>query len=113
MALQHKMGDLSPEEFVLRSIERLRKPPYKGIHSVYSGFNEAFRKYFPLLDPVTVVTQLATEGKVATRPVRGGVLIYKASEAPWSTSAQSALDKILADKPVETENNAPDSDRLL
>jgi len=81
----------------MRSIERLRQPPYKGIHAVYSGFNEAFRKYYPLLDPVTVVAQLAAEGKVVIRPVKGGVVIYKASEAPGSADAQRALDKILAD----------------
>ena len=27
-------------------LSQLSKPPYKGIHSVYSGFNQAFREYF-------------------------------------------------------------------
>jgi len=107
------MGDLSPEEFVLRSIERLRKPPYKGIHTVYSGFNEAFRKYFPLLDPVTVVSQLVSEGKVTIRPVRGGVVLYKASEAPGYANAQLALDKILADGPSDAQQETPTNDKLL
>ena len=35
---------LNEEEFVFRAIKRLRKPPYKGIHSVYSGFNQAFKE---------------------------------------------------------------------
>jgi hypothetical protein len=37
---------LSEHEFVIRAIKKLRKPPYKGIHSVYSGFNRAFKDYF-------------------------------------------------------------------
>jgi hypothetical protein len=37
---------LTEEEFVLQAIKKLRKEPFRGIHSVYSGFNEAFRKYF-------------------------------------------------------------------
>ena len=37
---------MTHEEFVTRAIERLRSPKYKGIHSVYSGFNVGFRKYF-------------------------------------------------------------------
>jgi len=34
---------INEEEFVLRAVKRLRKPPYKGIHTVYSGFNQAFK----------------------------------------------------------------------
>ena len=34
---------LTEEEFVIQAIKKLRKEPYRGIHSVYSGFNEAFR----------------------------------------------------------------------
>ena len=32
---------ISEYEFVIRAIKRLKKPPYKGIHSVYNGFNQA------------------------------------------------------------------------
>ena len=32
---------LTEEEFVLQAIKKLRKEPFRGIHSVYSGFNEA------------------------------------------------------------------------
>jgi hypothetical protein len=35
---------LSHEEFVKKAIVSLRKEGYKGIHSVYSGFNVAFKK---------------------------------------------------------------------
>lgn len=88
------LGDLTPEEFVLKAIERLRVPPYKGIHAVFSGFNEAFREYFPLLDPVEVTQQLAKEGKIVVRPVRKGAILYKAGDA---TSGPDALKKIIED----------------
>lgn len=49
----------------IRAIKKLRKEPYKGIHSVYSGFNQAFREYFNK-DPVEVTTSLAQESKIVT-----------------------------------------------
>jgi hypothetical protein len=49
---------LTEEEFVLQAIKKLRKEPFRGIHSVYSGFNEAFRKYFGT-NPVEVTSGLA------------------------------------------------------
>jgi len=52
---------LNEEEFVLQAIKKLRKEPYRGIHGVYSGFNEAFRKYFGA-NPVEVTSRLAAEG---------------------------------------------------
>jgi len=86
---------LSYEEFVKKAIVSLRKPPYKGIHSVYSGFNEAFRKYFDGQDPVKVVNDLAKEGKIVLRPVKGGVMIYLKEDAPVvSNIADSALKKM-------------------
>jgi hypothetical protein len=56
---------LTEEEFVLQAIKRLRKEPFRGIHSVYSGFNEAFRKYFGT-NPVEVTTRLAAQGKMGS-----------------------------------------------
>ena len=88
---------MSEYEFVTRAIKKLRKPPYKGIHSVYSGFNQAFREYFSS-DPVEATTKLAKEGKIVTRPVRGGVTLYLPEDAPKGT--KSVLDEILK------ENNA-------
>ena len=84
---------VSEEEFVRRAIKRLRKPPYKGIHSVYSGFNQAFKEHFGK-NPVEVTQKLAGEGKIVTRPVRGGVMIYLPDDAP--KAQESVLKKILA-----------------
>ncbi|MDD5434223.1 MAG: hypothetical protein PH343_02215 [Nitrospira sp.] len=73
---------MSHEEFVTKAIVSLRKEGYKGIHTVYSGFNQAFKKYFEGEDPITVTTSLAKEGKIVVRPVKGGVMIYLPEEAP-------------------------------
>ncbi|MBW2065374.1 MAG: hypothetical protein JRJ03_10635 [Deltaproteobacteria bacterium] len=85
---------ISEYEFVIKAVKKLRKPPYKGIHSVYSGFNQAFREYFGK-DPVEATTRLAQEGKIVTRPVRGGVMLYLPDEAPSPRGSQSVLQKIL------------------
>lgn len=75
------MGEkLSYEEFIRKAIQTLRAPGYRGIHSVYSGFNEAFRKYYEGEDPVKVTTELAKEGKLIIRPVKGGVMLYLPEE---------------------------------
>jgi hypothetical protein len=85
---------LTEYEFVARAIKKLRNPPYKGIHSVYSGFNQAFREYFNN-DPVEATTKLAKEGKIVTRPVRGGVVIYLPEDAPSAMDSKRVLQTIL------------------
>ena len=92
-----KKGNLSPEEFVYKAIVRLRVPPYKGIHTVYSGFNDAFREYFPLLDPVDFTNQMSKEGKIVIRPAKGGVIIYKSDEVGGSTNVNDTLKRIIDD----------------
>ncbi|MCZ6777676.1 MAG: hypothetical protein O7F16_01805 [Acidobacteria bacterium] len=72
-------------EFVLRAIEKLHTEKSLGIHSVYSGFNNGFREYFEE-DPVPITIALAKETKIVTRPVRGGVMIYRPGEAPAAHS---------------------------
>jgi hypothetical protein len=86
---------LSYEEFVKRAIVSLRKEGYKGIHSVYSGFNNAFKKYFDGENPVEVTNGLAREGKIVVRPVKGGVMLYLPEEVSSSrNSADEALKKM-------------------
>ncbi len=86
---------MSHEEFVKKAIVSLRKEGYKGIHSVYSGFNEAFKKYFTGENPVEVTNRLAQEGKIVIRPVKGGVMFYLPEDAPAAkSSADEALKKM-------------------
>jgi hypothetical protein len=92
--LMEEERKLNEEEFVLQAIKRLRKEPYRGIHSVYSGFNEAFRKYFGS-NPVEVTSRLAAEGKIETRPFKGGVMLFLPGEAPRRPSAEEIIQLIL------------------
>jgi hypothetical protein len=84
---------LTEEEFVVQAIRRLRKDPFRGIHSVYSGFNEAFRKYFGT-NPVEATSRLANEGKIETRPFKGGVMLFLPGEAPKRASAEEIIQLI-------------------
>jgi hypothetical protein len=85
---------LTEEEFVLQAIRKLRKEPYRGIHSVYSGFNEAFRKYFGT-NPVEATSRLTAEGKIETRPFKGGAMLFLPGEAPKRPSADEIIQLIL------------------
>jgi hypothetical protein len=85
---------LSHEEFVRKAVVSLRKEGYKGIHSVYSGFNEAFKKYFDGDNPVETTNRLAQEGKIVIRPVKGGVMLYLPEEAPGASTADDTLKKM-------------------
>ncbi len=87
---------LTEEEFVVQAIKKLRKDPFRGIHSVYSGFNEAFRKYFGT-NPVEATTKLAAQGKVETRPFKGGVMLFLPGEAPKRPSSDEVIQSILGD----------------
>lgn len=82
---------LTKEEFVKKAIKNLRKPPYKGIHTVYSGFNKAFRDYFDE-DPVEATKELSSKGIIVTRFAKGGAQILLPEDAP---DDDKALKKIL------------------
>ena len=85
---------ISEYNFVVKAIKRLRKPPYKGIHTVYSGFNQAFKDYFGT-NHVETTQKLAEEGKITIRPVRGGVMLYLPEEAPGQTNSKRVFETIL------------------
>ena len=86
---------LSHEEFVKKAIVSLRKEGYKGIHTVYSGFNDAFKKYFEGENPIDATNKLAQEGKIVIRPVKGGVMLYLPEDSPaGASSAGEALKKM-------------------
>ncbi len=86
---------MSYEDFVKKAILTLRREGFKGIHTVYSGFNEAFKKYYEGEDPVKITNQLASEGKIVIRPVKGGVMLYLPEEAPSSQNrGDDALKKM-------------------
>ena len=65
---------LDPREFVLRAINKLRGS-HRGIHVVFSGFNQAFREYYGY-DPKETVDQMANDKVIDIKPARGGIMIY-------------------------------------
>lgn len=85
---------LSPEEFVKLAIARLRLENYKGIHSIYSGFNEAFKSYFDGANPIDATGELARQGRIGLRPVKGGVMLYLPGEGPEMSRGDMALKKM-------------------
>ncbi len=99
--------EIAPEIFVVRAIEKLQKPPYKGINTVFSGFNMAFKKYYGEgSDPSKVTTEMIEKGLIDGRPVKkgtgkvGSFLIYKKGEMPkgfgWDKKADDTLKSILS-----------------
>lgn len=91
---------LSPEEFVKLAIAKLRLDNYKGIHSVYSGFNDAFKTYFDGANPIDATGELSRVGKIVIRPVRGGVMLYLPGDGPEMSRGDMALKKMgLLEKP--------------
>ena len=88
MEQEEKLGK---EEFVVQAIKKLRGK-YRGIHTVFSGFNEAFRQYFGE-DPRPVTQEMTSKGIIELRPVKGGVMIYLKGDAPQAGG--DALKKIL------------------
>ncbi len=86
---------LTQDEFIKKAVVSLRKDGYKGIHTVYSGFNNAFKKYFDGADPITATNKMAGESKIVIRPVKGGVMLYLPEEAPASKDlGDEALKKM-------------------
>jgi len=94
---------LTEEEFVQQAIKKLRKDPYRGIHTVYSGFNEAFRKYFGT-NPVEATSRLTAEGKIETRPFKGGAMLFLPGEAPKRPSIEEILELILDNRTLSEED---------
>ena len=86
---------LTQEQFTLKAIKSLRQEGYKGIHSVYSGYNSAFRDYFGN-DPIEATKALAATKVIETHPTRGGAMLYAYGEMGNGGGSSKALDKILA-----------------
>ncbi len=82
------------EEFVRLAVVKLRLENYKGIHSVYSGFNDAFKAYFEGSNPIEATGELSRQGKLTLRPVKGGVMLYLPEDGPQYSRGDLALMKM-------------------
>lgn len=85
---------ISKQEFVLRAIKKLRGK-YRGIHVVYSGFNQAFRAYYAE-DPRETVDAMVKAGLIDTKPAKGGIMIYEHDPNYVPDRVQATVDNILA-----------------
>ncbi len=99
VSAKERENRISHEDFVKRAILKLRDTSKsRGIHSVFSGFNNAFRMYYGE-DPVEAIKELEREGRVQTRLVRRGAMLYLPGEGPnWGYGdGTPTLKKILED----------------
>jgi hypothetical protein len=67
-----KAIEVSFEEFIRRAITHLGRGPYKGVHTVFSGFNAVFRRYYNQ-DPIQAIKSLESDGKIVSRPTKDDV----------------------------------------
>ena len=90
-----KNGKMSSKEFTLKAIVSLRTEGYKGCHTVFSGFNSAYKEYFDA-DPVKATIAMAANGDIFSHPTRGGAMIYLPADAPSNGAAagKAALAKM-------------------
>ena len=98
--------NLNHEDFFKQAIMALRDvTKSRGIHSVYSGFNDAFRQYFGE-NPIPITQELAKRGVIEIQPRKGGVMIYLPGEAPKSRNqvGKEALSKILHENKGDSED---------
>jgi hypothetical protein len=105
LAKTQSASKVSPEEFITRAITKLRKPGYKGIHTVYSGFNAAFEDYFGHKpDDLTRPEKnkdnkpagtLLQKGVISSHFTKGGCMLYLAADAPASSATVKVLSQIL------------------
>ena len=66
------------EQFTLKAIVALRRNDKGelGMHSVWSGYNQAAREYFPGLDVIVAQETLVAEGKIQSMKFKGGALLF-------------------------------------
>jgi hypothetical protein len=88
----------TPEEFTLMAIVKLQKPPYKGIHSLYSGFKDAYVKFFPGRNVDADIDDMARRGIIDTRPSKkGGPTMYVGGQDPNKARLNNTLATILGE----------------
>uniref|UniRef100_A0A6M3LX11 Uncharacterized protein n=1 Tax=viral metagenome TaxID=1070528 RepID=A0A6M3LX11_9ZZZZ len=84
---------MSYEAFVKAAIQNLRTEKSKGIHTVYSGFNSAFRKYYGEdSNPIEACKTLAEQAKIQMRLAKGGAQIFLYGEATIRDNSARADD---------------------
>lgn len=103
MATAKNTVKLSADAFILKAIVTLRevenakardkgRAESKGIHSVYSGFNSAFKAYFGKdSDPVAASKSAVERGVIESAYRHGGAQLYLPGEAPEASDRGAAV----------------------
>jgi hypothetical protein len=92
---------LSEVEFTRKAVKALRTMSkdgtrqYKGIHTVYSGFNMAFKTYFEK-DPIEAVSAMVVAGDIIGHACKGGYYIGLPEDNPNAKAPAVIIAKILA-----------------
>ena len=91
---------LTETEFARKAIVALRTRSkegrqYLGIHTRFSGFNEAWKTYFNS-DPIEGVSKLVTSGAITGHVSKGGYTIGLPEDHPNLKAPAVVLAKILA-----------------
>mgnify|MGYP000372966427 CR=1 FL=1 len=67
---------INPEQVALRLYDMISSEVGRdSIHTVFSGFNETLRRLG--INPIEVVEKLVKQGKLFSRPAKGGAIISR------------------------------------
>lgn len=88
------------EEFVNKCIDHVQATtPYKGIHVIYGGLNEAIERAFGNgIKAQAALQELVNKGKFVAVMRRGGPVIYKPKDAPAQRNKATELLKAVGIK---------------
>ena len=99
-----KNSTIPPEEFVIKSILNSKRAFEEGIHLIYSGLNEAFRKNYGE-DPTKTLQKLESEGKIKIKKYKTGLFLFiakKVSNSNDQAQSQSSASNQLEVSPTES-----------
>jgi hypothetical protein len=101
---------LSEEEFVIEGIKKLRKDPYKGINSVFSGFNETALQQFAPQFAAAGITPVMGAGSVSDEkqpePMVPGSAALSILEARFTVSPITVYSILFSD-PIFPATTSP------
>jgi hypothetical protein len=93
---------ISPQDAVLKALAwQKARPDSKGpgLHTVYSGLSQVLRDRYPDLKAEGAVTALyrrmETEGRIKSRPAKGGFILYLPADAPKSMTKVEDLTRAM------------------
>ena len=89
---EYQTAKRAGNQAVMKTLEQYR---YAGMHTRYAGLNDAFRTQFPNENVIEITQKLVEEGKLFSRPSKGGVLlrIKEFAERSRITAAQQLLNE--------------------